>query len=138
MIRRMKNGDMVQPSNLEKDNYQIKEDGIFISDSQRERYNKIKKATEFNEKVKHNSKKCIYRRPRATCTEKLSQAAGEIEPPRRSREPAGGPHHADGEHHCSESSFKGKALPGAVRSVWRWPDQRLYRAKRWREYSNYP
>lgn len=57
MIRRMKNGDMVQPSNLEKDNYQIKEDGIFISDSQRERYNKIKKATEFNEKVKHNSKK---------------------------------------------------------------------------------
>ena len=45
MIRRMKNGDMVQPSNLEKDNYQIKEDGIFISDSQRERYDKIKKAT---------------------------------------------------------------------------------------------
>ena len=26
MIRRMKKGDMVQPSNLEKDNYQIKED----------------------------------------------------------------------------------------------------------------
>ena len=48
---------MVQPSNLEKDNYQIKEDGIFISDSQRERYNKIKKATEFNGKVKYNSKK---------------------------------------------------------------------------------
>lgn len=44
MIRRMKKGDMVQPSNLEKDNYQIKEDGYFVSDSQRERYLKIKEA----------------------------------------------------------------------------------------------
>lgn len=54
---------------------------------------------------------CIYRRRRATCTEKLSQAGGEIEPPRRSREPTVGPHHAVGKHHCCESSFRGKALP---------------------------
>ena len=45
------------------------------------------------------------------CTEILSQAAGEIEPPRRSREPAVGPHHADGEPHCCESRIRGKALP---------------------------
>ena len=44
MIRRMKKGDMVQPSNLEKDNYQIKEDGYFVSDSQRERYLKINRS----------------------------------------------------------------------------------------------
>ena len=30
MIRRMKKGDMVQPSNLEKDNYGIEEDGYFV------------------------------------------------------------------------------------------------------------
>lgn len=45
------------------------------------------------------------------CTEILSQAAGEIEPPRRSKEPAVGPHHAGREHHCCESSIRGKALP---------------------------
>lgn len=56
MIRRMKNGDMVQPSNLEKDNYQIKEDGIFISDSQRKRYQKIKEAKKYNEAVRQFSK----------------------------------------------------------------------------------
>ena len=56
MIRRMKKGDMVQPSNLEKDNYQIKEDGYFVSDSQRERYLKIKEAEAFNESVKQNSR----------------------------------------------------------------------------------
>lgn len=50
---------------------------------------------------------CIHRRPRATCTEILSLAAGEIEPPRRSREPAVGAHHAGGERHCCESSFRG-------------------------------
>ena len=58
------------------------------------------------------------------CTEFLSQATGEIEPPRRSREPAVGPHHADGESHCSKSSIRGKALPAGAASRAR--DQSLY------------
>ena len=45
------------------------------------------------------------------CTEILSQAAGGIKPPRRSREPAVGAHHVGGKRHCSESSYRGKALP---------------------------
>ena len=56
MIRRMKKGDMVQPSNLEKDNYGIEEDGYFVSDSQRERYLKMKEAEAFNESVRENSR----------------------------------------------------------------------------------
>jgi len=52
----MKKGDMVQPLNLEKDNYGINEDGLFIPDSQRERYKKIKEAMAFNESVRENSR----------------------------------------------------------------------------------
>lgn len=56
MIRRMEKGDKVQPRNLKKDNYGIEEDGYFISDSQRERYKKMKEAEAFNESVRKNSR----------------------------------------------------------------------------------
>lgn len=52
MIRRIKKGDMVQPQNLEKSNYSIDEDGIFIPDSQRQRYRKIEEAKKYNEGVR--------------------------------------------------------------------------------------